>query len=70
MATSAAAVGNSIIRDLERYLSYIHEDVRGHPLASIRGAALSGRLRSLVEGAVQRIKQRQMQAGYLAPIRT
>lgn len=70
MATSAAAVGNSIIRDLERYLSYIHEDVRGHALASIRGAALSGRLRRLVEGAVQRIKQRQMQIGLLAPIRT
>lgn len=65
----AATASTSIITDLQRHLTYIHEDVRGHPLASIRGAALSARLRRLVEGAVLKVQQRQMQIRYLAPIR-
>lgn len=60
---------NTIQADLQRHPIHIHEDVRNHPLASIRGSALAARLRRLVEGAMQQVNQGRMQTGMLVPIR-
>lgn len=65
----AATLPNPVVADIQRYLGYIHEDLRNHPLASIRGSALSGRLRRLAEEAVRRVQLGRMPVGPLALLR-
>lgn len=68
IADMVATAMDNVVADIRRYLMYIQQDVRGHQLASVRGAALFGRLQRLVEASLQRIRQRQMQPGLLVPI--
>ena len=59
----------TIFEELQRYLVQIQEDLRNHPLASVRGSALTGRLHLFTEGAIQRARQGRLQIGQLVPIR-
>lgn len=65
----AAVAASLLSAELERYLTYVREDLHNHLLASIRGSALNARLRQLVNGAMGRIKQGLMQIRLLVPIR-
>jgi hypothetical protein len=57
------------LEELQGYLTRIQEDLHKHPLASVRGSALTGRLRLFTVGAMQQVRQGRMQIGQLVPIR-